>query len=161
MKIFICYSSGEVCSYPRNIINWNDIVHQRDDRSIQSNNFCDSWAPWIDLSSPQNGTERESFTHEIREMYCPSSVGGTVTNFRCKDDKGEPMREINYTMNGDKTFVFSCSINFGIDCYPVMANGTCPDYSYTFYCHCEPATTSSSSTTTATSTTTTCMYFTD
>lgn len=160
MKSLICYSSGEVCSYPLSFMSWNDIVHLRDDPGIQSNNFCDSWTPWINLASPQNRTEREPFTPVIKEIFCPSSVGGTVTAFRCRDDKGEAMTERINSTSGDKSFVFSCSINFGIDCYSLSANGTCPDYSYTFYCHCEPATTPSSSTTTA-AITTTCRYFTE
>lgn len=100
---------------------------------------CNHWSEWFNQSRPTNSTESEIPTDNDLELLCP--LHSQITDIRCKDDKGEPLRPNNtYILSGDKTFKFNCGIQLdgrrGVDCYPVTKNVSCPDYAIKLFCSC-------------------------
>ena len=102
--------------------------------------FCDTWSPWISNFTPYpDGSERELLTDEIRESLCSIRFGGTISNMKCMDDKGEPFPTRYNITSGDGRYVYSCGLDIGVICEIIHENGICPDYRYSVFCTCDPS----------------------
>lgn len=87
-----------------------------------------------------NGNEHEYLTPEQVEQLCPSSKGGVVTRFECKDEKGEPKHNKTNVLSPDHNYRYWCNLEDGAKCELINTNETCPDYAIRIHCTCDPGT---------------------
>lgn len=65
--------------------------------------------------------------------FCPY---GYISNFQCKDDKGEPFQR-NMTAPEGKFFISCYDVNIGVICTVLDHSFKhCPDMSIRYYCAC-------------------------
>jgi len=117
--------------------------HRQDVKDLERHRraaaYCDTWSSWSNKNHPQNKSddERELLTDVELETLCPSNVA-SITDFRCKDEKGEPFKnKVNVTVPLDH-YVFTCHDYIqGASCAVLdKQNGQCPDFSIQIYCNC-------------------------
>ena len=79
-----------------------------------------------------------------------------MTQFQCKDDRGEPRNGVINETSSDLAYWFSCyDYNKGVQCTIIRPDAKCPDFLISLYCNCTAGPRSVVITTTQASTTST------
>lgn len=124
-----------------------DGVHHRQRRDVVTSGpipvaspggqYCGNWSTWVN-NSYSAINETELATKNELQNFCPN---GRISAIKCKDDKGEPFKEIYNKTSGDNKYVFTCGEfgdgSWGIKCHTINVNASCPDYAFQVSCNCK------------------------